>query len=198
MKRVLLIGSTLLFTTTVVVAQSSAPSAAPAQPSSNIVLAIAPPGAGCPVSMHALQGSGSGLLRTRNQPPVNGFAQSIHLILGSWETGSRKTARVVSAKIVVQGYSGKARMEQASSEQTGDRNRTIDVSFTPEGKDVAADLLLPGFTAVSSIRLESITYSDGSTWKVGGEQACRVAPDPLMLVDAAKAANPNAEQGANR
>jgi hypothetical protein len=30
--------------------------------------------------------------------------------------------------------------------------------------------------------LESLTYKDGSTWTVAGRQACRVAPDPMMLV----------------
>jgi hypothetical protein len=178
MKAALLIGSTLL-AATALVAQSPAPNASQTQSSSKMVFTIPSPGASCPVSMHALQGSGSGLLAVKNQPPVSGVAQHIHLVLGS-----RQTAKVASAKVIVHGYSGKSRMEQASSNQEGDLTQTIIVSFTPEDNGVAADLMLQGFTAVSSIRLQSIAYNDGSTWKVGGAQMCRVAPDPLMLVSA--------------
>ena len=179
MKPALLIGSTLLLAATVLVAQSPAPSAQ----QSSIAVTVAPSGESCPVSMHALQGRGSGLIAMKNQAPPNGISQRIHLILGD-----RRTAKIVSARVAVRGYSGKARMAQASSlsETTGDLTKTIEVSFAPEdnGVGVAADLELPGFTAVSSIRLESIVYSDGSAWKVGGGQVCSIAPDPLLLVAA--------------
>jgi hypothetical protein len=177
MKPALLIGSTLLLAATVLVAQSPAPSAQ----QSAIAVTVAPSGESCPVSMHALQGRGSGLIAVKNQAPPNGISQRIHLILGD-----RRTAKIVSARVAVRGYSGKARMAQASSlsETTGDLTKTIEVSFAPEDNGVAADLELPGFTAVSSIRLESIVYSDGSAWKVGGGQACSIAPDTLVLVAA--------------
>jgi hypothetical protein len=47
-----------------------------------------------------------------------------------------------------------------------------------------ADLVLPGFSSVQSITLNSLTYSDGSTWNSFKGNACRVAPDPFMLVSA--------------
>lgn len=177
MKTRLLIGSTLLLAATALAAQS--PAAPQAQPSAKTVFVFPSSDASCPVSMRALHGTGQGSIAVKNQAPPSGVSQRIHLILGN-----KQTAKVVSAKIDVLGYSGKPRMAQASSDATGDLNRTIDVSFAPEENGVAADLVLPGFTAVSFIRLESIAYDDGSTWKVGGEQLCRVAPDPLMLVSA--------------
>jgi hypothetical protein len=178
MKTSLLIGSTLLLAASALIAQT--PTTPQAQPSSKMVLTLAAPGEGCPVSMRALHGSGHGMIAVKNQPPVDGFAQEIHLILGN-----RQAAKVVNAELVVQGYSGKQRLAQTlSGEADGDLTKTVDASFTPEDGAAAADLLLRGFTAVSSIRLESITYSDGSTWKVGGQQVCRVAPDPMMLIAA--------------
>lgn len=187
MKSCLLIGPTLLLAATALSAQGAAPQS---QPLLQTVIVIPVPDESCPVSMHALQGNGRGFIAVKNQPPASGFVQRIHLILGNRQTGDRRTAKVVSAKVVVYGYSGKARVSQASSDQsgaqagdqTGNLSKTIGVSFAPEDNGVAADLVLPGFTAVSAIRLESIRYDDGSTWKVGGAQACRVAPDPLMLV----------------
>ena len=75
MKPALLIGSTLLLAATVLVAQSPAPSAQ----QSSIAVTVAPSGESCPVSMHALQGRGSGLIAVKNQAPPNGISQRIHL-----------------------------------------------------------------------------------------------------------------------
>jgi hypothetical protein len=150
-------------------------------PTENKNLALFLPGPTCPVSMHALQGSGSVLVAVRDGKPPEGPAQRIHLIL----TGST-AARIVGAKVLVRGQTGKARITQAAPRANEDSNlsRTLHVAFGPEeANSVAVDLLLPGFTTVRSIELQSLTYRDGSTWAVAGEQACHVAPDPLMLVD---------------
>ena len=48
---------------------------------------------------------------------------------------------------------------------------------------VSGDFRLPGFVSADRIDLQSITYEDGSTWKLAGKESCRVAPDPIMLVD---------------
>jgi hypothetical protein len=64
-------------------------------------------------------------------------------------------------------------------------SKTLNVTFAPEDeKSVSAELVLPGFSSVTFVQLKSVTYQDGSAWKVDGqaEQACRVAPDPLMLI----------------
>ena len=139
----------------------------------------------CPVSMHALQGSGGGLEMTRNAPPrdmenaQDRPSQRIHLILSD-----RQAAKVASAKVVVSGYNGKQHTEQAAFDQSPQATLTkaMTVKFAASENGVAADLPLPGFTAVTSIHLESLTYKDGSTWTVAGQQACRVAPDGMMLV----------------
>jgi hypothetical protein len=187
MKRTVLVGSTLLLPVAILAAQTSttpATSLENTQRASNFVIYL--PASTCPVSMHALQGSGTGLVAVRGEQPVAVFSQRIHLILTN-----PKSSKITGAKVMVFGLSGKNRIEQASSDQldltnrdsASDLTRTLDVTFAPEGdKDVATDLVLPGFTSVSSIHLESIRYQDGSTWTVAGRQACHVAPDPLMLV----------------
>jgi hypothetical protein len=187
MKRAAELGLTLFLAMTPLAAQSTAtpsPTQENTQTSANFVLYL--PAPTCPVSMHALQGSGTGLVAVRGEEHVSGFSQRIHLILTN-----PKSAKIAGAKVKVFGLSGKNRIEQASANQldltnrknTFDLTRILDVAFTPEGEnDVATDLVLPGFTSVHSIQLESITYKDGSTWAVNGRQACRVAPDPLMLV----------------
>ncbi len=134
----------------------------------------------CPVSMHALQGTGRGMLAVRDRKPTEGPAQHIHLILTS-----ATAARILAAKVLVRGQSGSASIMPASdkAESTSGVSRTLHLAFKSESADsVAADLLLPGFTTVRSIELQALTYTDGSTWAVAGEQACHVAPDPMMLV----------------
>jgi hypothetical protein len=42
--------------------------------------------------------------------------------------------------------------------------------------------MLPGFTAVNSIKIEALEYADGSTRDLAGQRFCSVKPDPLMLV----------------
>jgi hypothetical protein len=181
MKSTLLSGSILLVSSLLAAQtapQAATPSATRLAPAT---LPAAAPASSCPVSLHALQGTGSGLLAVRNADPVPGPLQHIHLVLGNGNA-----SRPVTAKIIVRGLSDKSRTllsTQLSNAERFDNTRTLYVTFTPEnGNDVAADLALPGFTSVSSIRLESIGYADGSTWKIATGQVCRVVPDPLMLV----------------
>ena len=137
-------------------------------------------GAACPVSMHALQGSGGGLVAVHGAKPMNGPAQRIHLILAD---GTEK--RVTRATVRVEGLSPRNRIANAreSDGLTSDLTRTLDVTFAlGDRNDETADLVLSGFTSVTSIELQSISYQDGSTWSVPGSRACRVAPDGFMLI----------------
>jgi hypothetical protein len=184
MKRAAVVGFTLLFAVATLAAQSGVTPPAGQETATNLVLSL--PASTCPVSMHALQGTGTGLVAVHGDQPAAGFSQRIHLILTNPKPG-----KIAAAKVKVFGLSGKNRVEPASystldlTNQASkfDLTRTLDVTFTAEGeKDVATDLILPGFTTVLSIQLESLTYKDGSTWAVPGRQACHVAPDPLVLV----------------
>lgn len=134
----------------------------------------------CPVSLRALQGSGTGLLAVRGQKEINGIVQRIHLVLANG-----KSLQVESARVRVRGLSGKSRIARAefTMDSAPDMTRTLQAAFSLESDtEVSADLLLPGFTSVSSVALVSITYKDGSTWSVPGRQFCQVSPDYVMRV----------------
>jgi hypothetical protein len=190
MKRAAFVGLCLSLAVTMASAQEAARSTAhqnnAQQSSKDFVMVL--PASTCPVSMHALQGRGSGLVAVRDEKPIEGSSQRVHLILSN-----PRSAVVAGAKVKVFGLSGKNRLERTSAhsldltnrEGASDLARTLDVTFAPEGdKDVSTDLVLPGFTSVRSIELESLTYKDGSTWAVAGQQACHVAPDAMMLIAA--------------
>jgi hypothetical protein len=147
----------------------------------------APTGPDCPVSMHAQQQrrNGGRILTTSKwlSPRPPGIEQRIRLILES----ASDSARVAGAKVTVRGTNGKGRTTQTlmTQDQDAPSNATkiLAITFDSGGdKGASADLVLPGFTSVQSIRLDSLTYSDGSTWNPPKGKVCRTAPDPLMLV----------------
>jgi hypothetical protein len=116
------------------------------------------------------------------------FAQRLRLILNSFrQDNSGRT--VVSATVTVHGTGTKARMQPLSGGSndwdvnSGSKARTLSVSMSNWSEPgVSGDFLLPGFTSASRVDLESITYDDGSTWKLSKNETCRVAPDPIMLI----------------
>jgi hypothetical protein len=148
----------------------------------------------CPVAMQAKQGSGSGLVMVRRDHSDDGESalsskpsQRIHLILGKMP-GAHFTdpQQITGATVTAKGLSARDRLDPAldlSGTRPSDIRRTMNVTFSTE-KDgsVSADLILPGFTSVNSIRLDSVDLKDGSTWTLPGLKACVVTPDGIMLV----------------
>jgi hypothetical protein len=166
----------LLASTTALAQGASNPARQHAQPSVQ-TFSVSASTSSCPVSLHALQGTGGGLIAVHGTQPIPGPSQHIHLVLGD----ARST--VVSAKVVVRGLSGKNHILETADNSRSDLTKTLDVRFfSEEDSKSAADLILPGFTTVQSVELQSIRYQDGSTWIFADREACHVAPDPLMLV----------------
>ena len=144
---------------------------------STVVIRMQP---SCPVGMHAKQGSGGGLAAVRNARPSDGPSQQIHLVLAR-----RHSQQITGARVLVRGLSGKDRMERSNAigDIVPDRSPMLLVTFTPDNAvEASADLVLPGFTSIQSVELQTITYADGSTWKMENQNACTVAPDPMMLI----------------
>jgi hypothetical protein len=132
----------------------------------------------CPISLHVWQAGGGDMVKV-NGVPVNGVAQRLHLTVTN-----RDSRRIVQANVTVRGFADKARfVETLSRQDNSDAARTMDLRFPAgSGKEVSADLRVPGLTAVSAIDLNSVTYSDGSTWKLAAGGTCRSWIDGLMLV----------------
>ena len=137
-----------------------------------------PPDGACPVSMHAQQKAGGDILVTRDGQR-HPLAQRIHLILRSLANP------VVAAKVTVRGTNGKPRAvpTMLMPGNSGEAAKTLDLRFdTVENGEASTDLSLSGFTSVSSIRLDSLTFADGTIWVPASGQSCRTTPDPFMLV----------------
>jgi hypothetical protein len=154
----------------------------PTQPKSQTTIIVTLPTVeACPVGMQARQRPGGYLRSAHGEQRVEGLAQRIFLTL----TGGQ-SRQISKAVVTVRGLTAKNRVLPALSTDgdASDITKTLSLTFTPgSGRAVSTNLVLAGFTAVNSIELGSVTYGDGSTWKYSGGTGCRVAPDPLMLID---------------
>jgi hypothetical protein len=136
--------------------------------------------------MHVHQGFGGGMLAVDKDGVKRlVFAQRLRLFLTELRPAD-SDRRIVSARVTVQGSNGKARLQpldRDSGVNSGNMERTFSVDLQDWGEPgVSGDIRLPGFTSASMVKLQSVTYDDGSTWKVSDPETCRVAPDPLMLI----------------
>jgi hypothetical protein len=132
----------------------------------------------CPISLHARHAPGGDMMEV-NGKRVQNPGQRLHLSIS--ESNSR---RIVAANVTVRGFSDKARsMPAMSTENSSDAAKNIDVRFPyATNKESSTELAVPGLTAVTVIDLNSVTYSDGSTWKLAAGSSCRSWVDGLMLV----------------
>jgi hypothetical protein len=142
------------------------------------VTEVAPPPGTCPVSLHARHAGGGEMWKV-DGVPINGISQMLHLIVTNPDS-----RRVVAANVTVRGFADKGRLLPAMSTQDGsDAAKTLDVKFpSGPGKETTTELRVPGLTAVTVIDLNSVTYSDGSSWKLAPGNSCRSWVDGLMLV----------------
>jgi hypothetical protein len=136
----------------------------------------------CPVSLAAKQAGATEMVKVGREqnptPPIAKPGQRIRIFL----TGLAKTGKV-TATVTVHGLSARGRIDKTSAAGTSDLRRTMNVTFTREDeKTVWAELVLPGFTTVKSVKLDALQFADGSTRDFAGLNLCTVAPDPVMLV----------------
>jgi len=150
----------------------------------------------CPVAIEAKQGSGAGLVAVRRQPGQhddgpsilsNKPGQHIHLILGKVPSSQIDIEQLARATVTARGLSGRGRSitPVVMGEDSSEIRRTLEVTFGRESDGTLyADIDLPGFTSVQSIRIDSIVLKDGSKWSFDTRQGCTVTPDPLMMIAA--------------
>jgi hypothetical protein len=185
MKLAVLLSCTLVAGSTTLAAQSANMSSSSIEkfgPNQTVTVAtVAVPSAaaadGCPVSLRAQQGMG-GDMRTISSRPA-GIAQLLHLTISN-----RDSKRITGASVTVRGLTSKGRMVRTvSAGGSTEAAKTLDVGFSDgSGKESVADLWAPGLTSVQFIDVHSVTYADGSTWKLASGATCHIRPDWVMLV----------------
>jgi len=133
----------------------------------------------CPVGMQAQQRGSSQLVAVQNGHRGQVSGQRIALTLRA-----AMSPRITSARVKVRGLIAKPHVAQSKAGDLSSRTaRVMTVNFDEESNGgVTGELVLPGFTSVTSIELQQIVYENGTMWSIGNESVCRVAPDPFMLI----------------
>jgi hypothetical protein len=149
------------------------------------VIALPNQSGSCPVALRAQQGVDItrrevGDLHPSRDLVLKDGGQLIHLLMTNPDA-----RHIVAANVTVRGLTEKKRLvETLTTDESSDAAKTMDVRFAPgTGKEISTSLRLPGFSAVQTVELNSVTYDDGSLWKVAAGNVCRSQVDPLMLVD---------------
>ena len=135
----------------------------------------------CPISIEASHLADGNIAKTSVDHP-RGVGQRLHLKLISPDQRT-----IASATVNLRGWTPKGRTQQlgqmSSSSDSSLGVRTLTIPFTPGAdRTVSADVWAPGLTAVVSVELLSVKYSDSSTWTPAQGKGCSVTPDHLMLV----------------
>jgi len=133
---------------------------------------------GCPVSLRASHAPGGDSMKV-NGVRIEGAAQMLHLTLINPDS-----RHIVAANVTVRGFTDKPRLTQTMTTQDApDTAKTLNVSFPADsGKEISAEFLVPGLSAATFIELNSVTYADGSTWKLPAGRVCRSQIDGIMPV----------------
>ena len=146
---------------------------------------------GCPVDMHVRQGMGGAMMAVdENGRKRLVFAPRLRLLLNDLNA-AQSGKQIVAATVTVHGSSGKEHIQPADDAsdarpdlKSSNIKRTLTVDLAEWGEPgVSGDFRLPGFTSTERVDLETITYDDGSIWKLSGGESCHVAPDWLMLIN---------------
>lgn len=137
----------------------------------------------CPIGMVANQGVWDHTIRVQEgqqEKAIRPFGQRIFLTLND-----SHSAAITAATVKVHGLTGRNRVLQAAADSSanGEETKTMSITFAASQKgSVTGDLYISGFTAVNSIELLQVSYSDGHAWRIAAGGVCRVTPDPTMLI----------------
>ena len=140
--------------------------------------------ANCPVELNAnLKIAGNTVLTTpakSEQSTPN--KQRLQVIL------SNPKSEIVGARITIYGFPIGGRVEPAvaySPHGPSEIAKTIAFDqIVAEGQSGSYEVALPNFGAVASVDLDSLKYSDGSSWHPVGRKSCRAVPVTMNTASA--------------
>src|SRR4051812_4560983 len=120
---------------------------------------VQPMNAACPIGMQASQSLWNHNIAVQKGLGNQKFGQRLSLALKD-----PRQARITGARVRVHGLTGKNRMLQTGNRSDGAESATtVHLSFGPKNdNEVVGDLWIPGFTAVTTVELQEVSYSDGS------------------------------------
>jgi hypothetical protein len=142
--------------------------------------------ADCPVGLQVNHGF-SGPAKKTQYGPFAAPAPAVQEQKIQFTMTNPSPREIVKVQITVHGFSDKGRSIPLADAPAPDLAKRLTVVLDVKGNaQASSDLSLRRFTSVTSVDLNSLTYADGATWQASSPGACSVAPNPFMLVTAAR------------
>jgi hypothetical protein len=147
-------------------------------PAKNLLLRSTDPSpTSCPVGLSAKPGIGGNVMTIA----ASGGAGSQMLNVDLNNTGSH---HIIAAKITAHGLTAHGHVIPANYLDAATTTKQVNLILAvAPGATESRNLLFKGFTSVSLIDLDSLTYADGSAWHRSPQHPCSIVPNPIMLVD---------------
>jgi len=140
--------------------------------------------ANCPIELNAnLKTAGHTVLTTpTKEGQSTADEQRLEIIV------SNPKSEIIGARLTIYGFPVGGRVEPAvaySPHSPSEISRTIAFEqVVGEGQSGSYEFVLPNFSAVDSVNLDSVTYSDGSSWRPVGRRLCRALPTSMNTAGA--------------
>ncbi len=126
-----------------------------------------------------------------------GLRGPLHLNFGSvLQQGfaAGELAEVIAARVTVSGMTGKGGIlptDAAMASPLLRKSFTVRVAPNSQGL-LSATIWLTGFGAVRDVRVDALTYADGSIWRGTAQQGCHAVNETVLL-----SSNEGRRQGAD-
>lgn len=168
----------LMFAVAGLVAVASG-SAQTAKNQTNIIIVPVPSQVSCPVAMQAQHGADGSTMMV-----AGGAHRGIGQLL-QFTMNNPKLATISAIRITVHGWDVKGRTLPAveTTSSYASASRTLDLTLSIGAHKTAdTDVWVNGLTAVDSIDLEQVSYTDGSNWEPSTQQACHIMLNAITLI----------------
>jgi hypothetical protein len=98
----------------------------------------------------------------------------------------KPAARIVSADIVVHGYTASARIVPAAPAASGEVSEKFHAAASAEHPLLRSNLWPAHMAVISWVELTRLDYTDGTSWQSSTPRQCSAAPSLFVLVDSAR------------
>jgi len=137
----------------------------------------------CPVSMRLDQAvnSGSHLVANGQRPPE--VETSVHLVLSRSPHAKIFPSSIKAAQVTVHGFDNRPHQFEILSSSDAPITQNLHVDFTSAGDaEVYSDFVVTGLSSVGWLKIDSLTFAQGTIWKPTQGETCAVAPSIVRPV----------------
>lgn len=137
----------------------------------------------CPVAMGLNQAAATELQLAGNGPGKRLFETRLQLVLSPAPQVRAFPAGIQSADVTVHGYNSDKPEFELVDPGDAPIARSLVVKFIPAGDGrVYSDFVVRDLAAAGWLQIDSLTFANGSSWKLAAGEVCAVMPNMFQLI----------------